>query len=83
MAINISLVKHTLAVLVTLSGSSLPEDTLIAEVEIRARRPLTTDTVRDTLAVCRNNDWAAVRKDDFGRNVWSITDAGINKSRSM
>jgi len=83
MPIDIALVKHALAELETLSGQSLPEEVLAAAVEIRAGRPLTTNQVRDTLAICRDNGWASRRKDDFQRDVWWITDAGINKFRQM
>jgi hypothetical protein len=83
MPIDISLIKHTLDVLATLGGNSLPSDTVAAEVEIRAHRPLTTQQAQDTLTYCRDAGWADSRRDDFHRDVWCITDAGINKRKQI
>ena len=83
MTVDISLVKHALATLSTMAGRSLPETTLASEIEIRAGRPLTVDQVRETLSFCREEGWVDRRRDDFKRDVWCITEAGINKHRSM
>lgn len=83
MPVDVALVKHTLALLATVNGSSLPEETIAAEVEIRASRPLTTQQVKDVLTNCRQMGWVEMRLDDFRRQVWCITDAGLNKQRSL
>jgi hypothetical protein len=83
MPVDLSLVKHTLNVLANMGGSSLPHDTLGAEVELRAGRPLTTQAIDDVLTLCRDKGWAASRVDDFGRRLWHITDAGINKRGAL
>lgn len=80
MPIDISLIRHTLAVLRALSGASLPEETLAAEIEIRAGRSLTTQAVKDALLFVRDKGWAESRKDLFGREAWWITPTGINAS---
>lgn len=83
MATDIALIKHLLAVLASLQGSSLPEDTLAAEVEIRAGRPLTTQQVGDAMLMCLDRGWVNTRKDDFGRSLYWITDTGQNKRSSL
>jgi hypothetical protein len=83
MPIDLALIKHTLAVLANVSPSALPADTLAAEVEIRANRPLTTQQVADALSYCRDLGVLDRRRDDFGRDVWWITEAGKNKLRGM
>jgi hypothetical protein len=83
MPTDISLTKHALAVLHAMSGSSLPQQTLGSEMEIRASRLLTTSEIADTIAFCQDRGWLDSRKDDFGRTLWRITDAGINRLRDL
>ncbi|NQT92407.1 MAG: hypothetical protein HQ559_06580, partial [Lentisphaerae bacterium] len=61
----------------------LPEETLAAEVEIRAHRPLTTQRVADALAYCRDRGWVANRVDDFQRRLWWITESGKSARQSV
>ncbi|NQT92232.1 MAG: hypothetical protein HQ559_05690, partial [Lentisphaerae bacterium] len=74
MTVDISLVKHSLAVLATMPGRSLPETTLAGEIENLVCRPLTVDQVRDVLSFCREEGWVDRRRDDYKRDVWCITE---------
>jgi len=78
-----ALIKYTLDVLANMHGNSLVTDTLAAEVELRAGRPLTTNQVRDVLTFCRDRGWIDTRRNDFREDTWWISDAGLNKSAGM
>ncbi|NCC50915.1 MAG: hypothetical protein EOM20_06820 [Spartobacteria bacterium] len=83
MPVNIVLIKSILETLHDLCGGSLPEVSLAAEVEIRMGRPLTTHEISTSLTLARDKGWVDRRKDDFSRDLWRITDTGINKLRDM
>jgi hypothetical protein len=76
MPIDLSLTKHTLAVLNRLGDHALPVDTLAAEVEIASGRSLTTQQIEAVLTDRHAAGHVATRQDRWGRAVWHITDAG-------
>lgn len=82
MPIDPTLCRHMLAILLNLRGNSMPTPSLAFELETRSGRLLTTQELADTLTYCRQSDWIAGRKDDFGRDVWWITEAGRNKAQT-
>jgi len=77
------LAKHLLATLSSLGGGSIPEDALLIEVEMRSGRPMTTQAGRDLLTFAKSQGWAATREDEWGRDIWWITDKGLNRNATL
>lgn len=73
---DISLIKHTLSILRRIGPAGLEETALMTEIEIAAGRPLTTQSVQDTLIYCTDRGWTRTYRDSFDRTVHWITSAG-------
>jgi hypothetical protein len=83
MAHDITLLKHTLAVLSLHDGRPVMEDTLASDIELRAARPLILDQVRVALAWLRDQGLAVSRLNSFDQPVWSITEKGRSTTIGM
>ena len=80
---DIGLIKHALRILDTIGAAGLPEESLMEELEIAAGRPLTTTQAREVLIYCTDRGWTNTRRDDFGRTIHWITEAGKNRYRGL
>lgn len=80
---DIALIKHCLSILRTIGPAGLPEEALMAEIEVAAGRPLTTAAARGTIIECVDRGFVASRRDDFGRIIYWLTEAGKNRLAGM
>jgi hypothetical protein len=83
MALDVSLIKHTLDVLSIYDGRPAPEDTLASDVELKAARPLTTMQISLALTWLSDQGYAESRQNALRQTVWTITERGRSASIGM
>lgn len=83
MALDIGLLKNTLAVIHLLDGRPTPEEAIASDVELRLARPLTVEQVREALQWLRDQGWAVSRVDRMQRTLWIVTEPGKSATLGM
>ena len=73
---DVSLIRHTLAVMKLYDGRPTWENTIATDCELQSGRPLNLYQVQQALQFLRDQGMVASRQDSFQRVLWTITETG-------
>ncbi|MDD4736642.1 MAG: hypothetical protein PHP44_11125 [Kiritimatiellae bacterium] len=76
MAMDEMVVKETLDVLTALQGNPCEEKTLMRYVNQRLLVPQSTTEFAEQLADMKARGWVGMKVNDFGKQIWWLTDEG-------
>lgn len=71
-----TLVKHLLGILRRIGPVGMQEQSLMAELETAAGKPLTTAVAKDVILFASDKGWIASRCDDFDCTIYWLSDIG-------